>query len=102
MKIETDYGSYDDNDVGSMLNYCCRIRGNPLDLIHRTLIEFGWFVDTALWGGYYASTAKPSEERDEAYRIYHSYRGRINNSESPVIQWARLFVEYCTEEYCND
>lgn len=100
--IETDYGMYDDDDMASMLEYCCHIRGNPEESIHKTITEFGWFVDLALWGGYIGSVAKSKEERDEAFKIYHTYKGWVKKDEPAAIFWSRMFVDYCTKEYCND
>lgn len=102
MIIKTDYGEYDDDDLDSMLNYCCRIRGNPEDLMDRTIMEFGGFVELAIWGGTIGELSESREVRDEAFRIYHTYRGWVRDDEPAVVFWGRMFVDYCTKEYCYD
>lgn len=36
-------------DVETMLNECCKMRGNPTMLIHRTMHEFDWFYQNLVF-----------------------------------------------------
>lgn len=99
--INTDYGDYDDEDVESMLNYCCRIRGNPLELVDRTINEFSWFIDSATWGSIqYPKTLKQIGEVSEIHKYYSKWED--DSDSSSLVKWCRMFVHYCIEEYCND
>lgn len=92
MIIKTDYGEYDDEDANSIFSYCCTLRCNPPELIHRTIYEFNWFVESLIWG--------ENDSDDDTREIYDTYRKYY--PQDNVLGYARLFVDYCTRVYCTN
>ena len=102
MIIKTDYGEYDDCNSESMLNYCCKIRGNPLELIDRTIYEFNWFIDATQYNPILRKDISEYSKRELLW-IYNSYKLWTDDTEdSCLVKWCRMFLDYCTEVYCNN
>jgi hypothetical protein len=78
-----------------LLKECCRMRGNPQELIHRTITEFADFQACVIWGENY------KEEEQEIYKfgkenLFHYDR---NNT---LEAWIELFHKWCYKIYITD
>ncbi len=79
-----------------ILSECAKLRGVTYTP-HRTLREFSWFVSACIFG---------EDGTEEEQKIHREYGERFNPDENPLLyaesallEWGRLFLEYCREEY---
>ena len=74
-----------------ILMECAQLRGVQR-LPHRTVHEFDWFISACIWGDLHGDeNEKEIEDR---------YGKRFNpDADNLLLEWARLFREYCREEY---
>ena len=83
-------------DYIETLKECCRLRGNPQELIHRTIAEFADFQRCVIWG--------EGEMDDEAWAI-HQFGINNNfhyNGDNTLESWIELFHEWCYKIYVAD
>jgi hypothetical protein len=73
----------------------CAYMRNVAMLPHRTLIEFGVFVQLVM------RRENGFEEYHKRASLFVEHDGSTNQDrvESVVLQWGRLFFEYCEREY---
>lgn len=77
------------NDI---LIECAKLRG-CYPFMHRTLDEFNWFCGAVIWGKLF----KDDKERE----ICVKYNEYYVHGDSELIVLAKVFLEYCKEEYGN-
>jgi hypothetical protein len=73
-----------------ILEDCGSLRGVK-DLPHRTLVEFNWFIQAIIFNNDLTAGIRDYL----AYYIKKAEKERITT----LIEWARLFREYCEETY---
>lgn len=111
------YDGYDDCDIASMLNYCCRLRGNPLCLVKKTVYEFNWFVEiisdfnydyeyrraNAMCDVMHQFTKEKAQALIEKKLIAERYAVVFDKADESelLIYFGRAFVDYCEKEYMN-
>ena len=88
-KITTEYSSYDDGSIDSMVHYCMFLRGTTS--VVSTMLEFGWFIESVSYGSLMNDISK------EVQRVYAPELAL--DELTPVTSYMRLFVKYCENEY---
>ena len=83
-------------DYIETLKKCCRLRGNPQELIHRTITEFAEFQSCVIWG-----SIPEDKESMEIYKFgidndFH-YTG-----DTTLETWIELFYKWCYKIYVTD
>jgi len=78
------------NDIEGILIECAKLRGTEY-LMNRTLQEFNWFVQSAMFKGHI--------EDSEGDTIYINYHHRMSCESGELFYWALLFREYCQKRY---
>lgn len=87
------------DNVEIILMKCCRLRGNPLELIHRTLHEFNWFYQNLIFDReqIISNEVMTIEDKELAQHIKDfSYSDDI---EKRLLEVARLFHSFCKNIY---
>jgi hypothetical protein len=92
--------------IEDLLNECCRMRGNPLELIHRTIHEFGWFTDELIF--HKETLIKEITEWEPRIPTEHKIFALIRDFIYPdncLQGLVNIFYEYCKtiyEEFGDD
>lgn len=89
-QVTTEYSTYDDDNIESMLSYCMMLRGTRS--VASIVLELGWFTEAVCYG----SIMKD----DRAKEIHNTYKCD-EDWYNPVTSYIRLFVKYCENEYGN-
>lgn len=84
--------------IEEMLYECCKRRGNPIRLIHRTLKEFSWFVDKLIFDREAFFSDKDFPVKD-AVLIIKIKEFSIGKEENMLYEEAQLFLDYCKHFY---
>lgn len=81
-----------DIHLEDILRECAELRGVGR-MQHRTLHEFDWFISACIWGR--------DSESEEERTVYEKFKDRIDfaNRKDALLEWGKLFLEYCEEEY---
>lgn len=88
-QVTTEYSSYDDDSIESMVHYCMLLRGTTS--VVSTMLEFGWFMESVCYGALMSDVSK---------EIQRTYTPELEWDEFiPVTSYMRLFVKYCENEY---
>jgi hypothetical protein len=85
------------DSVEKMLMECCRLRGNPPELINRTIHEFDWFLGCLIWKPSNIIDNKLFPIRDDELikKIYNWEYDGYNT----LYRAVSLFYEYCKVIY---
>ena len=84
--------------IEEMLYECCKRRGNPIRLIHRTLKEFSWFIDKLIFDREAFFSDKDFPVKD-AVLIMKIKEFPIGKEENILYEEAQLFLDYCKHIY---
>ena len=82
-----------------MLYECCRLRGNPKELIHRTIHELNWFCQNLIFDNDKIINDKYFPLKDEG--IIQKIKN-FRYEEDFIYELVSLFYEYCKLIYKND
>lgn len=82
--------------VEGILIECAKLRGTE-DVMNRTLHEFNWFVQSAVFGNELPFALIPTYPNSR--EIYTRYHSRMSCSGGELLWWATLFHEHCKGVY---
>ena len=85
--------------VEQTLNECCKMRGNPTSLVHRTVHEFNWFYQNLIFDKQKILKDKYFEVSDSNLIEQITHRPSPKDDDLTLRSVARLFHQYCKYIY---
>jgi len=85
--------------VEQTLNECCKMRGNPTSLVHRTVYEFDWFYQNLIFDKQKILKDKYSEVSDSDLIEQITHRTLSEDDDPTLRNVVRLFHLYCKHIY---
>ncbi len=82
--------------IERLLYKCCQLRGNPPELIHRTIHEFDFFITASIWG-----LDAETEMVSDIYKFVHNRR-KPKNPKKILLFRAKCFYDWCRMLYEDD
>jgi len=99
-KMEERFRSQEEQmSVEQMLNACCKMRRNPLSLVHRTIHEFNWFYQNLIFDKQKIVKNKYFEVTDNDLIEQITHRTVPKDDNLMLRSVVNLFFLYCKHIY---